>query len=484
MMAKRARAAVLTSLCFLWSFSPALGVETVVQPFEGVRYIYRTQTVPRQLSIHLLEVDLDAPGVRFRVTPANGPNAQNETTRQNTLDYLIQQGAQAAINGDFYTTDGAYANMTTLNASDGDVYSVWGPAGTRPAMNISQDNEATVVIRQPGGSATTPTPLVPLYNALGGSEWIVKDGVNTATDTTLAPRTATGVTADGRLLMLVVDGRQAGLSLGMSTLDVANLLISYGAVNAVNHDGGGSTTMVLRDATPRVVNSPSDGALRAVGNNLALFANPSQQRVDRMVYADFYAGDAGTFRYAPGTSGSTVGLNESASTSQTAADATATRGWSQKLTLTADTVGDDAWFVRHISGANASKAENVSRAATGYVGFWAKTTADGVSAAIAIDDANNVTADRGVIRWLIADGEWHLYEWNLEDDAQWEAWANGDGVIDTATFTLDSIQFVGAGDAVIYLDAVSHNALGSLAVPEPTAALMLSMGVLALLARR
>ncbi len=62
---------------------------------------------------------------------------------------------------------------------------------------------------------------------------------------------------------------------------------------------------------------------------------------------------------------------------------------------------------------------------------------------LAIDNTNNVTADRGIPKPMIPDGQWHLYEWNLEDDDQWEGWVNGDGIIDTVDFTIDSIQIFG-----------------------------------------
>ncbi len=352
-------------------------------------------------------------------------------------------------------------------------------------MNISQDNVATVVVKDPNGNRITPLPNVPIYNAIGGNEWIVKDGANVAATQSLAPRTTTAVTADNKLLMAVVDGRQS-FSGGVSMVELADLLISYGAVNAVNHDGGGSSTMVLADTDPRVVNSPSDGTLREVGNNLALFASPSTSAMDRVVYADFYAGDAGTFSYAPGYSGSTTGLDEANSTAQTVTDTTATRGWAQALDLKADATGDDAWFVRHVSGASAAPAQNLARETTGYVGFWAKTSDEGVSVSIALDDAGGVTADRGSLKALIADGQWHLYQWNLEDDSQWEGWANGDGVIDSPTFTLDSIQLFGQGDATVYLDGVTHDALGPIeaVVPEPTAGALLLPGLLWQLTRR
>jgi hypothetical protein len=69
------------------------------------------------------------------------------------------------------------------------------------------------------------------------------------------PRTMAGVDADGHLIMATVDGRQPGYSVGLSYVEGAELMRSLGARDAVNLDGGGSATMVIRG---RVVNSPSD----------------------------------------------------------------------------------------------------------------------------------------------------------------------------------------------------------------------------------
>ena len=69
------------------------------------------------------------------------------------------------------------------------------------------------------------------------------------------PRTAIGVLADGRALLVVVDGRQPALSVGMSLEELAQLLIEFGAVDAINLDGGGSTTMVVAKT---IANHPSD----------------------------------------------------------------------------------------------------------------------------------------------------------------------------------------------------------------------------------
>jgi hypothetical protein len=83
------------------------------------------------------------------------------------------------------------------------------------------------------------------------------------------PRTAVGIRADGRILLVTVDGRQPELSVGMTIAELTALLLELGAVEAVNMDGGGSTTMVVRG---RVVNSPSDvTGERAVGDALLVF---------------------------------------------------------------------------------------------------------------------------------------------------------------------------------------------------------------------
>ena len=83
-----------------------------------------------------------------------------------------------------------------------------------------------------------------------------------------APRTALGITKQGHILLVVVDGRQPD-SAGMTLLELALFLQELGAVNAMNLDGGGSSTMVING---KVVNKPSDGRERKVGNALAVIS--------------------------------------------------------------------------------------------------------------------------------------------------------------------------------------------------------------------
>jgi hypothetical protein len=82
------------------------------------------------------------------------------------------------------------------------------------------------------------------------------------------PRTGLGI-RDGTLVMVTVDGRQPGYSDGMTLYEFAKLFVELGCTDAMNLDGGGSTTMVVRD---RVVNSPSGGSQRAVVNALSVMS--------------------------------------------------------------------------------------------------------------------------------------------------------------------------------------------------------------------
>ena len=83
----------------------------------------------------------------------------------------------------------------------------------------------------------------------------VREKVPPEFSTTTHPRTAIASTQDGRALLLVADGRHPPERVGLALPDLASLLIELGAREAINLDGGGSTTMVVDGA---IVNVPSD----------------------------------------------------------------------------------------------------------------------------------------------------------------------------------------------------------------------------------
>jgi hypothetical protein len=110
---------------------------------------------------------------------------------------------------------------------------------------------------------------------ISGNTQLAKDGKvpDDVPDADLAPRTAIGFDADGgRMILLTVDGRATG-SRGLSLKEMGQLMIGLGADDALNLDGGGSSTMLARTpgkAAPQVVNDPSDGGERLIPNGLGL----------------------------------------------------------------------------------------------------------------------------------------------------------------------------------------------------------------------
>ncbi len=131
-------------------------------------------------------------------------------------------------------------------------------------------------------SITTTPDWSTTKMAVTGSAILVKDGSipskfsYVSSDTNgRAPRTAVGSTRSGKELLLVtVDGR-LNSSLGMTLTEMANLMISLGAYNALNLDGGGSTTMVARKPgtnTINMINNPSDGSARKVSTAIGVFS--------------------------------------------------------------------------------------------------------------------------------------------------------------------------------------------------------------------
>jgi hypothetical protein len=111
---------------------------------------------------------------------------------------------------------------------------------------------------------STPSAL----ESIGGSPVLLRDGRPVFQDAAASfvrgrhPRTLVGRTPSGEALLVTVDGRQPGYSDGMSLAEAAQLMTQLGAVDAINLDGGGSTTFVERGA---VANRPSDRAVRRAG---------------------------------------------------------------------------------------------------------------------------------------------------------------------------------------------------------------------------
>lgn len=112
-------------------------------------------------------------------------------------------------------------------------------------------------------------------HAMGGGPVLLRSGenvVNAANDPR-HPRSAVGVTADGEVWYVVVDGRQT-VSVGASLKELADLMKAWGCVEAFNLDGGGSSALHAYGLT---LNRPSGGIERYVANGILLYGPPETQ---------------------------------------------------------------------------------------------------------------------------------------------------------------------------------------------------------------
>lgn len=208
-------------------------------------------------------------------TPRFGTTTPRDTARQ-TAELVL---APAGRRGDtlLYLRRGAVSTSSgSTIPSDGVVLAAYG-ARAAEAAAIAEGDTLRITLGVTPWPAQR-TPFAPLALVIGGWPRIVRDGANIAADApaeegTISrnaevrhPRTAVGFSRDSSTLLLVtVDGRSVP-SVGMTLVELADLMKELGAWQALNFDGGGSTTMVLGG---RVVNVPSDKTgEREVGNAL------------------------------------------------------------------------------------------------------------------------------------------------------------------------------------------------------------------------
>ena len=163
-----------------------------------------------------------------------------------------------------YVVDRVVCREAPLRRAGGTVISA--PNGSRLIDRIRTLGEGEVVrltwsIGWPG-----------VFDAIAGNPVLVTNGRKVAYECASPfcarnPRTGIGVTANGRILLVTVDGRQRQ-SRGMTLVQFAKLFGYLGATEALNLDGGGSTTMVVKGS---VINKPSDpGGERAVSSSILI----------------------------------------------------------------------------------------------------------------------------------------------------------------------------------------------------------------------
>ncbi|MGP8237469.1 MAG: phosphodiester glycosidase family protein [Limisphaerales bacterium] len=256
-------------------------------PSSPVVYQHFVRRHPN-FAIHVVTVDLSDLRVSVRVA-RGGPDPDGDgpwtTTLEPASEIASREGFDIAVNGDFFLAQGTrdiegrntryvrgkFATPEGLAMTDGQLWHR--SAKAFPFLAITTNHTACF-----GNGVSTDALDPAVCQILSGRQLLVSNGVALDYTSRLAtnrhPRTAAGIDRTGtRLTLMVVDGRQPRLSIGMTLRELSMEMIRLGCYNAINLDGGGSSTMVYRDPNThflKVVNSPSDTRERAVADVLGI----------------------------------------------------------------------------------------------------------------------------------------------------------------------------------------------------------------------
>ncbi len=241
---------------------------------EGVVYRF-VRSASQPWSVHLIEVDALRCELGFRVVRAGGAEGRIEVTE---MARRSEPGVIAAINGDFFTPEdlplGVEVSEGQLRGRTSRPVFAWRP-GVLPWVGPVEWGEDSLRL-----GSWTVTERGPNHGAqvVAGFPSLLEGGMPVGDlelrerpefSASRHPRTAVGFDAERAVLWLVVaDGRQEGVSEGMTLPELAALFRSLGALDAINLDGGGSSVMVIRG---EAVSRPSGPAgERPVVNGLIL----------------------------------------------------------------------------------------------------------------------------------------------------------------------------------------------------------------------
>ena len=299
--------AALVLIAYAESFSQSFTWTPVATALPTSVSVY-SGTAPGPINAYYAEIDYSDTLVKAIALRSVTPDK-----RETVSSFAQKANAYVAINGGFF--GGSPTQSYSLVVSEGQLVdkqlaSVSRTAGTYPLMRANFgvlsdrsletawvfhfDNEMTGIYRFLQPLVHTPTTIAPAPQQQDGSSWaglvegvgggpnLVSNGqVNVTYDQEVMfgsgvgrdngdPRTAIGYTADAKIIMFVVDGR--GASIGMSLPQVAQTMINLGCVEAINLDGGGSSTFF---ADGQLRNTPSDGTERLVASAFVVVPAPS-----------------------------------------------------------------------------------------------------------------------------------------------------------------------------------------------------------------
>jgi hypothetical protein len=260
------------------------GKRLATHPFPGVVCYVETRHDP-PLQVFVAKVSLRNPNVHIRVAPG-GPDPDGSGPWQTTLleptRIAAREGFELVVNGDFFDARGvkdAEGTNSTYRAegwgaangpavTDGKIWSICNTSAW-PCLVIHRDRRVTIEeLDRPGPDA---------WEVVAGNTMLVENGLPVPHQSKRRhPRTVVGLDAErSKLVIMVVDGRRPGISIGMTYDELAAEMIRLGCRQAINLDGGGSSVMAVRDPATgalRILNHPSDGHERPVAEVLGISA--------------------------------------------------------------------------------------------------------------------------------------------------------------------------------------------------------------------
>ncbi len=215
--------------------------------------------------------------------------AQNKYGNPESEQYIENYNVIASINGDGYNmSTGEPGGLLVMNGQE------YHPIGGGGFFAILDDGTAKIGSMSDYNNGYKDR----IKEAIGGfGTMLVKDGkvcITATSDyyTNRAARTAIGITKTGKVVFMVMDGRQGQYTCGGSMEEIAQVMLDAGCETAINLDGGGSSTFVVREEGAEsltVANKPSDGVSRSVSTSLfAVSTAPSSTTFDHAVLTSNY----------------------------------------------------------------------------------------------------------------------------------------------------------------------------------------------------
>lgn len=245
---------------------------TLTQGVQTTEFKYLSMD-GKATKLFIFQIDLSTPGVGIEAsTPFNKPGYdRQEMTLQATYEDQPGHRVWGGVNGDFFNMD--TGEPQGILYKDGKAIKTTVTDGVNTFFGVLKNGQAVI-----GDQSTYPALAGQLSEAVGGRVRLIQDGEQLVqSDDTLEPRTAIGVSKDGNTVyILAVDGRNFFYSNGMNYQDLGKILGALGAYEAINLDGGGSTTFFTRDADRFILrNWPSDngGVERPVANGLLIVSS-------------------------------------------------------------------------------------------------------------------------------------------------------------------------------------------------------------------